>query len=1138
MSASLALAGLNGCYKHPPETIVPYVQAPEYMVPGKPMYFATAMPFNGYGVGLLVESHQFRPTKVEGNPKHPSSLGAANAYAQASILDLYDPDRSQLVREGGQAGTKFSGFITGLEQFLTQNKGPGSVRLRILTDVITSPTFADQITGTILKLFPQAVWHQYQPVNDDGAIEGTRLAFGKPAMAVYRFDRAQRVVSLDSNFLLDEPGSVRYARDFVNARRVRPEPGAGHGNLAAAAPHADAPTPTPPTRRPPPTATPHPTTSPATAPATGPTTAAAAAGTQPHGHGGGGGALHREVLGAKPIKYADDAKTDASFLMNRLYVVESTASITGAMADHRQGLRARDVELFARALARELGVAAAAGGADAPMPKNFPDAAKWAAEIAKDLKSVPAGSTIIVPGRNQTPAVHALAHAMNVLLGNAGQTVVYTDRAEAQPALSGESIRELTDALRGNEVDALLILGGNPAYNAPGDLDFAAALQEFAAQGNGRAKFTAHLSDYYDETSFRCLWHVPRSHYLETWGDVRAHDGTVSIIQPLIGAIYATQSEIDVLSAVGSAALAAADALKAPVPDDVRKRVLANTSSYETVRAYWRGQPVAQGQNFEGFWQASLHDGLIKGTELKPITPAVAGNLSLPASPAGEDVGEEIVFRPDPTIFDGRYANNGWLQELPKPLSKLTWDNAAFLSFATAKRLGLKLDNPHEPQMISLKYAGRPEIRAAAWVQFGQPDDSVTVFLGYGRERAGRVGGENGEVRGFNAYKLMAADRPNFGSGLQVTVLDERYPLACTQDHQVIEDRRELVKTQDLLAYMPGADGEDTASGVHAGPENKSEEGEAAEGERGHGTVHLSLYPEYDYSRGHAWGMVIDTSACIGCNACVVACQAENNIPVVGKAEVGRSREMHWLRIDTYYGPKRADVEQSLDNPDVYFQPMLCQHCEQAPCEVVCPVAATSHSTEGINEMTYNRCVGTRYCSNNCPYKVRRFNFLQYQDTTTPSLKLMRNPNVTVRNRGVMEKCTYCVQRVNRTRIEEKKMTVNLDEAIARKDEKSARTYASELDALFADLQTACQQSCPTEAIVFGDINRYDAQGRPSEVARLRALPADVHFGVLTELNTRPRTTYLAKFRNPNPALRPNMRSSPAEAPRGAAAHG
>jgi molybdopterin-containing oxidoreductase family iron-sulfur binding subunit len=639
---------------------------------------------------------------------------------------------------------------------------------------------------------------------------------------------------------------------------------------------------------------------------------------------------------------------------------------------------------------------------------------------------------------------------MNDALGNAGRTLVYTAPVETtprppQPAAPSDpldptaSLRALVADMDAGRVDTLVILDANPVYTAPADLRFADAL--------GRVRLRVHLGLYDDETAALCHWHIPQAHALESWGDARAFDGTATIIQPLIAPLYGGRSAHEVLAAL----------LEQP-----------NRTSHDIVREYWRGQ--AGGGDFELFWRRALHDGVVEGTALAPkqvtlrreygriaIRPFAAQPAAGPPGGSGE---LELVFRPDPTIWDGRFANNGWLQELPKPLTKLTWDNAALVSPATARRLGLASE-----EVVELRFRG-VAVRAPVWIAPGQPDDSVTVTLGYGRTRAGRVG--NG--LGFNAYALRATDAFWFGPGLEIRKTGARHPLATTQQHFSMEGR-EHVRATTLDEFRRNPDF-------------------AREGETGEQRSLPTLYPEYRYD-GYAWGMAIDLNACIGCNACTIACQAENNIPVVGKEQVAIGREMHWIRVDRYYAGAAGEGDAGLANPETYFQPVPCMHCEKAPCEVVCPVAATTHDAEGLNVMVYNRCVGTRYCSNNCPYKVRRFNFLQYADKDTESLKLQRNPQVTVRNRGVMEKCTYCTQRIEAARI------------AAEREGRAIRD---------GELLTACQQACPTGAIVFGDVNDPDSQ-----VTRLKAGP--LNYGLLAELGTQPRTTYLARLRNPNPEL-------------------
>jgi len=919
MGASMSLAGLSGCTRQPVEKIVPYVDPPEQIVPGKPLFFATAMPLPGSAIGLLVETHMGRPTKVEGNPLHPASLGATDIFAQASVLTLYDPDRSQAVIRMGQISSWIS-FLAALNGELDAHRADRGARLRLLTDEISSPTLDRQIRS-FLAAFPAAKWHQYEPVSRDNARAGAKLAFGEAVNPTYRFDNAETILALDADFL-SAPGNVRHARGFALNRNAR------------------------------------------------------------------------------------------KGTMSRLYSVESMVSLTGAIADHRLPIPCAGVADLAFTIAQALGV---------PVTANDPGPhAKWVQAVAQDLQAHK-GKCLVLAGDAQPPIVHALAHAMNLQLGNVGNTVVFTESAEQAPADQNQSLRELTAEMRTGRVNTLLIFGGNPVYNAPADLQFQEALLKVA--------FRVHLSPYDDETSTLCHWHIPEAHFLEAWGDARVFDGAVSIIQPMIAPLYGGKTRYELMNAMLG---------------------MADRSTYEIVREFWKSQRPAE---FEAAWRRWLHDGIIENTALSPKQVRLVAGFAPHARAQRSGIsGLEISFRPDPSLWDGRFANNGWLQELPKPVTRLTWDNAALFSPRTAQRLGLA-----QTDIIELRFHGR-SVKAPVWIVPGHADESVTVHLGHGRTRAGRVGNRTG----FNAYLIRHSEQPWFADGLEVLKTGDRGELACAQEHHMLGGRA-IVRAGTLSDFR--RDPEFAHHAAHS-PEHA-----------------LSIYPGFRYE-GHAWGMAIDLNSCIGCNACVVACQAENNIPVVGKREVIRGREMHWIRIDTYH---RGDER----NPETFFQPMLCQHCENAPCEVVCPVNATVHNAEGLNQMIYNRCVGTRYCSNNCPYKVRRFNFFLYNDWETPSLKLLRNPNVTVRSRGVMEKCTYCVQRINAAR------------TAAEKEDRTVRD---------GEILTACQQACPTQAIVFGDIN-----DRNSRVARLKREP--LNYGVLEELNTRPRTTYLARIRNPNPEL-------------------
>ncbi len=925
MGASLALAGLSGCTRQPTETIVPYVRQPEEIVPGKPLYFATAMTLGSTALPILVESHMGRPTKVEGNPEHPASLGATDVYAQASVLTLYDPDRSQTLTYLNEVRpwTAFLGAMRGQLAIQKTTQGAG---LRILTETVVSPTLAAQLES-LMTAFPNARWHQYEPVNRDSARSGAQMAFGRFADAQYRLENADVIVALDADFLATGfPGFVRYAREFAKRRKL----------------------------------------------------------------------------------------TGGVKTMNRLYAVESMPTGTGAVADHRLPLSASEVEKFARSLATALGIP----GGEPPSPEA------WVSAVAADLQQH-RGSSLVIPGEQQSPAVHALAHAMNQALGNVGRTVFYTDPVEAKPVLQNDSLRELAREMEAGKAELLLMLGGNPAFNAPADVDFAKHIAKVALR--------IHLGVYHDETSALCHWHVPEAHYLEAWSDSRAHDGTVSIVQPLIAPLYGGKSAHEVVAAFTEQ------------PDQ---------SGYDLVRAYWKAKHA--GADFEQAWRKWLHDGWVPGTTL-PEKTLTAKTADFPPAPAA-GAGLELIFRPDPAIYDGRFANNGWLQELPRPLTKLTWDNAALVSQSFADARGL-----HNGDVVGLEAGGR-KVKAPIWVSFGHPSNAVTVTLGYGRRRAGRVAAS----AGFDAYALRSSGAQWSASGLKLTPTNEHYQLTPTHGHHLMEGREPVI-VGSLGEY--NADPDFVRKRHHDPPPE------------------MTLYPPHPYE-GNAWGMSIDLNSCVGCNACVVACQAENNIPVVGKEQVALGREMHWIRIDRYY-------EGGLDDPDTFFQPLPCMHCENAPCEVVCPVGATVHSSEGLNDMVYNRCVGTRYCSNNCPYKVRRFNFLLFSDFETPSLKLGRNPDVTVRSRGVMEKCTYCVQRINEARI------------TADRESRPVRD---------GEILTACQQACPADAIVFGNQN-----DKSSRVAKLKA--ESRNYGLLAELNTRPRTTYLAAVRNPNPQLEKKQKS-------------
>ena len=932
MSASLALAGLTGCVKMPIESIVPYVRQPEEMIPGRPLFFASAFTLGGYGYPILVRSNEGRPTKVEGNPEHPESRGGTDLYTQASVLGLYEPDRSQTTSYQGEIRS-WPSFMGAVRAPLESQKALKGAGLRLLTGPISSPTAGSQI-ATLLQNFPQAKWHQWTPLNRDNALNGAIMAFGQPVETIYQLENADVIVSLDADFLYAGfPGFLRHAHAW--GQRRMPDHPSG---------------------------------------------------------------------------------------MTRLYVIEGTATSTGAKADHRLPVRPSEIEQFARALATALGVNA--GG------NTRPEHQAWVAAMVKDLKSH-RGAAVIIAGESQPPVVHAIAHAINDALGAPGKTVVFSDPVLQKPVDNAASLKELIADINAGKVDMLVMSGVNPIFDAPGDADFASVLP--------KVPLKIHHGLYADETALYCDWHVNATHYLEEWSDARASNGVASIAQPLIEPLYGGRSLHEVLSVLNGQ------------PD---------ASGYEILRAYWRTQ--YKGGDFESFWRRAVHDGVIDGTAL-PLRTVIlkARDFPAPASPKIEGI--EITFRQDPSIYDGRFANNPWLQECPKPMTKVTWENPVLVSPSTAARLGLH--GTQDADLIQIELGGK-KIEIPIWIQPGQPDEVLTLFVGGGRTHSGRTG----TAKGVNTYVLRRFEGMHSAGGVKVKVTGNRYQLASTQGYQNIEGRN-MVRMATLATYKqtPGFAHENNFA--------------PAEGK--------SMYPNYEYpSKGengaeaYAWGMSIDLNSCVGCNACIIACQSENNIAVVGKEQVLMGRHMHWIRVDVYYNGEPQ-------NPRAYFEPLPCMQCERAPCELVCPVNATVHSSEGLNDMVYNRCVGTRYCSNNCPWKVRRFNFLLFQDWNTPQLKMGRNPEVTVRSRGVMEKCTYCVQRITKARI------------AAEEQDRRVRD---------GEIQTACQQVCPANAIVFGDIATGD-----TAVAKRKQNPRN--YAVLEDLNTRPRTTHLAAVINPNPEM-------------------
>lgn len=961
MGASLALAGVAGCAVQPAEEIVPYVRAPERMVPGKPKFYATAVPLGGYGVGVLAETHMGRPTKLEGNDAHPSSLGAADAWTQAAILGLYDPDRSQVVTFNGRIKT-YGDFVTAWLERLGSIQAAKGAGFRILTGAVTSPTMAAQLEA-LTKRLPEMKRHQHEPIGRSSSRQAAVEAFGEDVDAVHDLSKADVIVALDSDLLGIGPARMALARQFAERREIGVDPAA-----------------------------------------------------------------------------ADK--------INRLYVVEPTPTITGSMADHRLALASGGVARIAVALARGVGVKLPSGGD--PIDA---ESTRFAAAVVKDLLAH-RGSSLVVAGVSQPPSVHVLAHAINAALENVGKTVSYVAPIEAHGGESVESLRELVEDARAGKVETLVIIGPNPVYDACADVDFAAALRKIP--------LSIRLGEHDDETAALCRWNIPQAHALESWGDVRAHDGTASIQQPLIAPLYAGKSAIEFLALITG--------------DPGRNGV-------DLLREHWKDK--LGGGDFEKAWRKALHEGVVAGSAAAKREVTLRPIEKIPdVSVDSKTV--ELAFRADASVYDGRFANNGWLQELPRPMNKLTWGNALLVSPALAASSSLS-----DGDEVEVTYHGR-SLDVPIMIQPGQADGVVTLHLGFGRTRVGRVGAGVGE----SAYRLRTSDAPWSGVGVTLRKTNRRRQLATTQQHQTMAGRA-LVRHAPIgefrarpdFAHEPDHHIRDIS--IHSDKPLEP----ASSGEKTHALPPPFVHPKSD---GNSWAMVINLNTCIGCGSCTLACQAENNIPVVGADQASRGREMHWIRVDRYF--ETSDPERVAENPRIHHQPVPCMHCENAPCELVCPVGATMHDAEGLNVMVYNRCVGTRYCGNNCPFKVRRFNFYQFSDQKTPALKLLNNPDVTVRTRGVMEKCTYCVQRISAARI-------------AAETESPPRTELRD-----GEVVTACQAACPTRAITFGNI-----QDPKSKVLELRESARS--YALLAELNVRPRTTYLAKLTNPNPELAPEAQN-------------
>ena len=985
--ASFALAGLSGCRGVflPEEKLVPYVKAPEELVPGKALFYASAVTLAGYATGVLVEQHEGRPIKLEGNPDHPASLGALGSMSQGEILNFYDPDRSQNVLDKDGIST-WESFQKVLKDQVDAYVPTGGNGMALLFGAVTSPSLGN-LVERFKKKFPAAKFYSWEPSGRSSVNSAVAAVTGKPGVPVYDFSKAKIVVSLDGDFLsnADNPGALAYARQFAKNRRV----------------------------------------------------------------------------------------VGRSGEMNRLYAIEANCGLVGAMADHRYMVKPSEVYSASCALANAIGVVAApAGQATGSLMKDM-------AAIVNDLKAN-VGQSIVIAGEHQPAEVHTLAFMINNALGNIGKTVKYVASPEA--SVSYGTLEELTKDLATGLVSILYISNSNPVYTAPADLKFGENL--------AKAKLKISLCFAEDETSSMCDWQLPMAHVLETWGDARSFEGTASIMQPIIAPLFDGRSEMEVFS----------------------NFLNESRGGYDILRTYWQAHGMG-GADFEKNWRTAVHNGTIPNTAsatlamttLAPTLPAVA--------PATGSL--EVAFIPDSAVYDGRFANNGWLQELPRPLTKVVWDNVVTLSTADAKELNVKTD-----EMVKVTTAVG-EIEGIIYVLPGQAKGSVTMNLGYGRTVGGslaKIGIENGgdQGGGFNSYKLRTSKTPAFTPITEIKSLNTEQHLASTQGHSplggsTIPDKRDVIRVGTLVGYLKAIEEAKSEPDEEKQIEKIVESLKIGQSPNKEEIRKANNYPEEIFEwDGDQWGMTIDMNACTGCGACITACQAENNISVVGKEQVGKGREMHWIRLDRYY--TGGD-----ENPEVVWQPVACVHCEKAPCEPVCPVAATIHSHEGLNQMVYNRCVGTRYCSNNCPYKVRRFNFLNWSDNQeqftkkvqpwdtrmipgpikepksegVQLLKLLNNPDVTVRGRGVMEKCTYCVQRINEARIEAKK---------------GGRGIAD------GDIVTACQQSCPSEAIVFGNI-----ANKASQVSKMRNDPRS--YLLLEELQTRPRTSHLAKLRNPNPEI-------------------
>ncbi len=1006
MGASMGLAGLAtaaGCRRYEKEEIVPLSHRPENQVPGTTLEYATTYDLAGVAHALVATSYEGRPIHLDGNPDHPFAGGpvlpgtkkhaGASTFAQASILHLYDPDRSQNLLNNGK-GSSMTAFKLALGELKAQLATPGA---RVLSEASSSPT----LQALKRQLEQKGVqWHEYEPLSWDNERIGTKGAFGRPVRPIAKLDKCETIVTIDCDIFVEHPASLRYSRDFARSRRKDGSLGPGK--------------------------------------------------------------------------------------MNRLWVAESVFSNTGAMADHRLPMRSELGLPFAMALDASL------SGGGMPNSEFLKESkvAQFISVLTEELKAN-RGRAVVIAGRRQPPEVHALVAKINDAIGAPGATLDYVEDPEPGRLPHLQSIQQLAQDMNAGRVPMLVILGGNPVYDAPKDLDgkgldFATALS--------KVKTSIHLSEYQDETSHKTTWHVPKAHFLEAWGDARTWDGTVSVAQPLIEPIYGGISSIQMISLL--------------------------MGDEQTGEALVKSTLAGLGHTN---WKQHVHDGFVANTALPPAQVSLQALAPFNLT-AGQQAGSkrkngelEVVFHFSSFTYDGRFANNPWLWETPDFLTKVTWDNYALVSPETAAALGIKND-----EMITVKIGDR-SIKLPCYTMPGQARYSIGLVVGGGRTLSGRAAAVGGQRSGTNSpgwdtYAVRTAAGFQFATGATVTGGGGTYELANVQDHWDYKpgnnklmgnaesalqfDHEVNRRAKDLVEEITGEELDKDRGWKQEAEEEFWDDHKEAQ-VSGKPARHLSLFEEKEYTSAHRWAMAIDLSTCTGCNACMVACQSENNVPTVGRIEVIHNREMHWIRIDRYF-------TGSPEEPHVVHQPLGCQQCENAPCEQVCPVGATSHSDEGLNDMAYNRCIGTRYCANNCPYRVRRFNFLdwnkEYREARNKVRRLLFNPDVTVRMRGVMEKCTFCVQRIQNGKIRAK--------AQIRNPIPGTQPPATSVNATFPDgyIETACQMACPTEAIVFGDLN-----DKNSRVAKLHADRRS--YALLPELYTKPRNRYLTRVLNPHPKM-------------------